>query len=156
MSPKLRAAMYASIIPERIKEIALRRNVRMKDLASAVGTVYENFSRQIKKGSIQKDWLETICDTLDVSRDYLTGVRNHPGYRVDDFDQTDKKIEYLCLFLKYSAMGHYVDKASKLTANDLYKIEDIIIALLDSPEEFYELIPWNKLEEIHYREVHKW
>lgn len=156
MSPKLRAAQYTAIIPERVKQVAQQRNVKMKDLASAVGTVYENFSRQVRKGTIQKDWLEIMCDRLDVSRDFLTGARDNPGCRIDDYDQAEKKKEYLGMFLKYSAMGHYVKKISALTGNDLYAIEEIIIALLDSPEEFYELIPLNKLEEIHFREVSKW
>ena len=49
MSPKLRETTYISIVPERIKEVAVKKQIRMKDLAASVGTVYENFSRQIKK-----------------------------------------------------------------------------------------------------------
>lgn len=132
MSPKLRAAQYTTIIPERVKQVAQQRNVKMKDLASAVGTVYENFSRQIRKGSIQKDWLETICDELNVSRDYLTGSSEKIGMRSNDFNRTDKQREALKQLMLYSRHGSLAEKVDAMSDYEIGEITtDITFMLLE-------------------------
>lgn len=102
MSPKLRDERCVQIIPERVKEMATKRNVKMKDLAEAVGTVYENFSRQIKKGIIQKDWLEILCDKLSISRKYLTGECDRRGSRSNDFNVIEKQREAFKMLFTFS------------------------------------------------------
>lgn len=138
MSPKLRAATYTAVIPERIKQIALKRNVKMKDLASAVGTVYENFSRQIRKGTIRKDWLETICDELNVSRDYLTGNKERAALRSSDFNSITKQREALKQLMIFSCCGGLCEMIDRLSDNDISAITTDIMGMILEWDEILE------------------
>ena len=130
MSPKLRETTYISIVPERIKEVAVKKQIRMKDLAASVGTVYENFSRQIKKGQIQKDWLEIICDKLNVSREYLIGNSEKIGSRSNDFNRIDKVREALKQIVVYSRSSDLVEDVELLSDFDIHEIATEICGLI--------------------------
>ena len=55
--------------------------------------------------------------------------------------------------MKYYEMGHYVDMVDDLSDISIHNIADIIIALIDSPDDFYHLVDMEQIEEIHVRKV---
>ena len=55
--------------------------------------------------------------------------------------------------MKYSEMGHYVDKIDDLSGIAIQNIADIIVALIDSPDDFYRLVDMEQIEEIHSRKI---
>ena len=137
MSPKIRDENYRVIIPERVKEMAVKRNVKMKDLAESVNTVYENFQRQVKKGIIRKEWLDEICDQLNISEKYLTGESDRKGHRINDYHKPDKLKKILKEFMLYSGHEHrYDDIIENLEWSNINEIELAIRFTLDFPNSF--------------------
>lgn len=154
MSPKLREENYIQIIPERIKDLSKKRNITLTYLAEqCIFTTYRNFSKQMSMGRLKKQWVEILAEKLDCSRRYLTGERSHPGHREDDFYSVDMMKSGLKQIMKYSEMGHYVNKIDDLSGIAIQNISDIIVALIDSPDDFYRLVDMEQIEEIHSRKV---
>lgn len=154
MSPKLREENYVQIVPERIKDLSKKRNITLTYLAEqCIFTTYRNFSKQLSTGRLKKQWVEILAEKLDCSRKYLTGEKTHPGHRVEDFYSVDMMKSGLKQLMKYYEMGHYVDMIDDLSDISIQNIADIIIALIDSPDDFYHLVDMEQIEEIHFRKV---
>ena len=55
--------------------------------------------------------------------------------------------------MKYSEMGHYVDMIDDLSGIAIQNIADIIVALIDSPDDFYRLVDMEQIEKIHSKKI---
>lgn len=141
MSPKIKEENYRTVKLDRLKEVMQLRNVKMKNLAELVGTVYENFQRQVKKESIRKEWVELICDKLNISEEYLSGVTDKKYRRAHDFNKFDKQKEQLKQFMLYSGKKNYDEKIEDLTQKDMQNIQFIIEFAINFPDHFMQFFP---------------
>ena len=140
MSPKIKKERYINVDAERVKEVAEKKNVRMKDMADAIGTVYPNFQRQLKKGEIQKDWLSIICDLLNISEKYLTGESERKYRRGTDFNKIDEQKKALSNLLRFSRHTvEDIEKINILSIRDIEKIINLIDLKLDYPDIFEDV-----------------
>lgn len=154
MSPKLKEDRFVVVIPDRIRETAKKNGITITSLAEqCLFTTYRNFCKQLAKGEIKKEWLEIICDKLDVSQKYITGETDNFKFRIEDFYLRDKQLNSLSDLLKYSQMGHYSDRIGELNGTDIENILSLIVAMLDSHDEMYSIVPFDRLDEIHEKVV---
>ena len=139
--PIIPADRYVPIIPERIRSLAKAKHITQTYIAKKVlGYEYRHYTRELSKGFIQKEWLEKISTCLDCSTKYLTGESQSPGYRYDDFYLPGEMRKALKQFLKFAQMEHYADLVDSMHGQDIANLEDILVAMLDDPEEFYKAV----------------
>lgn len=154
MSPKIQPEQYVTIDADRIRELSKERHITQTYIAKTVlGYEYRHYTRELAKGCIKKEWLEKICDCLGCSRKYLTGESPQPGNRVNDFYLPDMMKQALKQLLIFSEMGHYTAQVEEMRGQDIENLVDILTAMLDSPEEFYKIVPMEQIEKIHSKKI---
>lgn len=152
--PIIPADRYVPIIPERIRSLAKAKHITQTYIAKMVlGYEYRHYTRELSKGFIQKEWLEKISTCLDCSTKYLTGESQSPGYRYDDFYLPGEMRKALKQFLKFAQMEHYADLVDSMHGQDIANLEDILVAMLDDPEEFYKAVSMDDIAKIHSRKI---
>lgn len=55
--------------------------------------------------------------------------------------------------LIFSEMGHYTAQVEEMRGQDIENLVDILTAMLDSPEEFYKIVPMEQIEKIHSKKI---
>ena len=140
-----------------MRNLAKEKKITITFLAEEVLHItYRHFLRILSSGSIRKEDLEKLCDSLDVSRNFLNGSKSSFAYREEDFYSIDEQKKALKHLIKFDCMQHYSAAIDSLTKEDIMNISDIIIALIDSPDDFYKIVNMELIEKIHFKKNEDW
>ncbi len=169
MSPRRREGSIVKINKDRLKAVLNEKNIKQKGLAELLNTSEAYLSRIIARGEIDIDWMNKICEYLNIPISYLTGESNlspvssdpyyvkHLEYNKDQYElKKVGKRHLLDLFLK--ACGYDQEGlCDNLTEKELLSISVLVsfsvVMHVDIYKEFMETLQKNEELEIRIKEL---
>ncbi|MBP3339411.1 MAG: helix-turn-helix transcriptional regulator [Lachnospiraceae bacterium] len=130
MSPRLKEERYSLINYKRLKELMKEENVTLQQLSESINVNYPNLCRNLTKGKIQTEWLNSIADYLDISVQYLSGETDIKLRRFVDEKNKYNSRELLSLYL--ISRGFQIEELSTKSIKDsqLIEIDAVILNAL--------------------------
>lgn len=142
-----------SVLSERIKLIAQKRRITITSIAKEIHVSHRHLCRLLSQGEMSSEYLNKICEVLDINSKYITGETDRIGRRIEDFYSVDVIKDSLKKIMMFSEMGHYVEKIDDLQGMEIEDIVSILVAYIDSPEDFFKLVSMEDIDRIHHNKV---